>query len=191
MASRGTLTKAWPGAKGGRVFQNVQDPERGSSGSSTPWPALLGFIGLTLLVGVCAAALTAPAVHGWYLSLRRPAGVPPNWLFGPVWTVLYALMAVAAWLVWQLPWHRRALSLWGWQLLANALWTPLFFGLHLMAPAMFEIVLLLLLIGLTLAEFYRLSRSAALLMLPYLLWTCYAGYLNAGFWWLNPAQAWG
>ena len=101
------------------------------------------------------------------------------------------MIAVAAWLVWQRPVAPARAALWGWQLLANALWTPLFFGLHLVALALLEVVVLLLLIGLTLAEFYRLSRRAALLMLPYLLWTCYAVYLNAGFWWLNPAQAWG
>ncbi len=169
----------------------MQEPERGSSGSSTPWPALVGFVGLTLLVGAVDAALTAPAVHTWYLALDRPPGTPPNWLFAPVWTVLYAMIAVAAWLAWRRPGHRRGLLLWGWQLLANALWTPIFFGLHLIAPAMLDVLALVLLAGLTAAEFARLSRPAALLMLPYLLWTCYAGYLNAGFWWLNPGQAWG
>ena len=169
----------------------MQDPGRGSSGSSTPWPALVGFVGLTLLVGVVDGALTVPAVRTWYLALARPVGTPPNWVFAPVWTVLYAMIAVAAWLAWQRPGHRRALLLWGWQLLANALWTPIFFGLHLIAPAMLEILVLVSLTGLTLFEFTRLSRPAASLMLPYLLWTCYAAYLNAGFWLLNPAQAWG
>ncbi|MDA8248259.1 MAG: tryptophan-rich sensory protein [Rhodospirillales bacterium] len=146
----------------------------------------MGFVGLTLLVGAVDAALTAPAIRTWYLSLVRPPGTPPNWVFGPVWMVLYVLIAVAAWLVWQRPWHRRALLLWGWQLLANALWTPLFFGLHLVGAALVEVVVLVLLVAITATEFARLSRPAAWLMFPYLLWTCYATYLTAGFWWLNP-----
>jgi benzodiazapine receptor len=109
-----------------------------------------------------------------------------EWVFGPVWTALYVMIAVAAWLVWRQPWHGRALRLWGWQLLANALWAPIFFDLHLIGLALLEILLLVLLIGLTVAAFARQSRPAALLMLPYLLWTCYAAYLNAGFRWLNP-----
>ncbi len=149
----------------------------------------MGFVGLTLLVGAVDGLLTAPAIRTWYLALARPPGTPPNWLFGPVWTVLYAMIAVAAWLVWQKPWHRRALLLWGWQLLANALWTPIFFGLHLIGVALLEVLVLLLLAGLTTVAFARLSRPAALLMLPYLAWTCYATYLNAGFWWLSPGWA--
>ena len=167
----------------------MHEPERGSSGSSAPWPALLGFVGLTLLVGAVGAALTVPAIRTWYLSLARPPGTPPNWVFGPVWTLLYVLMGIAAWLVWQRPWHRRAMLLWGWQLLANALWAPLFFGLHLVGVALADIVVLLLLAAMTTLAFDRRSRSAAILMLPYLAWTCYATYLNAGFWWLNPGWA--
>lgn len=169
----------------------MQEPERGSSGSSTPWPALVGFIGLTLLVGAVDAVLAAPVVRTWYLSLVRPPGTPPGWLFASAWVVLHAMTAVAAWLAWQHPWHRRALLLWGWQLLANALWMPIFFSLHLIVPAMLDVLVLLVLICLTTMEFARLSRPVALLMLPYLFWICYAGTLNAGFWWLNPGQAWG
>ncbi len=166
----------------------MQDPERGSSGSSAHWPALVGFVGLTLLVGAVDGALTAPAIRTWYLSLTRPPGTPPNWLFGPVWTVLYVMIAVAAWMVWRHPDHRRALLLWGWQLLLNALWTPIFFSLHLIGPALIEVLVLLLLGCITAAAFLRISRVASLLMVPYLLWTCYATYLNAGFWWLNPGS---
>lgn len=150
-----------------------------------PWAALVGFVGLTLLVGAVDAALTAPAIRTWYLSLVRPAGTPPNWVFGPVWTALYAMIAVAVWLVWQQPQHRRALLLWGWQLLAAALWTPIFFGLHLIGVALLELVILTVLAVLTATEFARLSRAAALLMIPYLVWIIYGIYLNAGFWWLN------
>lgn len=167
----------------------MNEPERGSSGASAPWPALVGFIGLTLLVGMADAAMTVPALRAWYLSLARPPGVPPAWLFAPVWITLYGLIAVAAWLAWRRPWHRRALLLWGWQLLANALWAPIFFGLHLVGVALAELLVMVLLAVVTTVEFHRLSRPAAMLMLPYLLWTCYAMYLNAGFWWLNPNWA--
>ncbi len=160
--------------------------------------ALVGFVGLPLLVGLCNGLLTARQVSGWYLSLNRPPGTPPNWLFGPVWTVLYVMMGVAAWLVWRratqvaetsptaASQYMRLLRLWGWQLLLNAAWTPVFFGLHRLAMAQAVILLLLAALVATIAAFARVHRQAAALMLPYLGWTCYATYLNAGFLWLNP-----
>ncbi|MBN8892138.1 MAG: TspO protein [Rhodospirillales bacterium 70-18] len=152
--------------------------------------ALVGFIGLCLLVGASGAGLTAQAVRGWYLTLATPPGTPPNWVFAPVWTTLYVMVGTAGWLVWRLPAHmsvakRAALRLWGWQLLANALWTPAFFGLHSPALGLAVILPLVVLIGLTLRAFGQLRPMAAALLVPYLLWTCYATWLNAGFWWLN------
>lgn len=129
--------------------------------------------------------MTATSVHSWYLSLNRPPGTPPNWLFGPVWSVLYALMAVAAWRVWRRPRYVGALRMWGWQLLANALWAPAFFGLRQPGWALGVMAVLIVLVGLTTAAFSRRDRLAALMLLPYLAWLGYAGYLNAGFWWLN------
>lgn len=129
--------------------------------------------------------LTVPNIAHWYAVLPHPVGTPPNWLFGPVWTVLYALMAVAAWRVWLRPGGRRALSIWGWQLAVNAAWTPVFFALHRPGAALAVIVALNVLIALTIAVFRRIDRIAALMMAPYLAWTLYAAYLNAGFWWLN------
>jgi len=142
-------------------------------------------VGLTLLVGLVDGMLTQPAIRTWYLSLVRPPGTPPSWVFGPVWAVLYVMIAVAAWLVWRQPGHRRALLFWGWQLLLNALWTPIFFALRLPGPALLELLALVMLASLTAAAFRPISRTAFLLMLPYIGWTCYAAYLNAGFWWLN------
>ena len=148
--------------------------------------ALIGFVGLPLLVGGASGSLTAAAVREWYPSLIPPPGRPPNWLFAPVWTALYIAMGVAAWRVWrQVVPHQAALRLWGWQLLANALWTPAFFGLHSPGLGLVVIVPLWGLIVLTLRSFVRLDRVAAALLVPYLLWTSYATYLNAGFWWLN------
>jgi benzodiazapine receptor len=129
--------------------------------------------------------LTQPAARTWYLSLIRPIGTPPGWVFGPVWAALYVMIAVAAWLVWRERGHRRALLLWGWQLLFNALWTPIFFALHLPGLALLDVLILVMLACLTAAAFRPISRPAFLLMLPYIAWTCYAAYLNAGFWWLN------
>lgn len=150
--------------------------------------AWLGFVGLCLLVAVADGAVTASSVHGWYTSLRPAPGTPPGWVFGPVWTVLYVLIGSAAWLVWRRPVAaaRSALLLWGWQLLLNAAWTPAFFGLHSPALALGVIVALLVLIGLTVRAFARVAPAAAALMLPYVVWTCYATYLNAAVLWLNP-----
>lgn len=159
-------------------------------GAVSVW-VLVAFVGLCLLVGAAGGVVTAPGVRGWYLSLARPPGTPPNWLFAPVWTTLYVMMGVAAWLVWRATYGglagRPALRLWGWQLLVNAVWSPVFFALHSTGWALLVIVVLLGLIGFTLRAFLRVQAWAGLLLMPYLAWVCYATYLNAGFWWLNPA----
>ena len=148
---------------------------------------LVLFVGLALLLGAAGGVITAPEIRGWYLTLNRPPGTPPNWVFGPVWTALYVMMGAAAWLVW---WHRGtdardALWLWGWQLLVNALWSPAFFGLHSPGIALAVILVLLAVLGLTLRAFLRIQPLAGALLVPYLAWVCYATWLNAGFWWLN------
>jgi tryptophan-rich sensory protein len=150
--------------------------------------AWIGFVGLCFLVGGAANAITMPAVRGWYLTLSTPPGTPPNWVFGPVWGVLYVLVGTAAWRIWRRPaiGQRAALRLWGWQLLVNALWSPAFFGLHSPAAGLAIILPLLGLIIWTIARFSRLDRVAAGLLLPYAVWSTYATYLNAGFFILNP-----
>ena len=125
--------------------------------------------------------------------MRTPPGTPPDWLFGPVWTLLYACIGTAAWLVWRridIGIHRKrtALRIWGWHLLVNAIWPPVFFGLHNLPAGMLVITLLLISIALTMRAFWPLNRPAALLLLPYLAWVAYATYLNAGFWRLNPVS---
>ncbi len=150
---------------------------------------LLGLLALCLLVGMEAARFTWNGVPGWYGSLARPPLSPPNWLFGPVWAVLYVMMAVAAWLAWRVPVvgnaSQPALALWGAQLAVNALWTPVFFGLRLVGPALGVIVVLFGAVAATAVAFWRLDRVAGYLLLPYLAWLGFASYLNAGFWWLN------
>lgn len=147
--------------------------------------ALIGFIGLCLLVGATGATLVNRALPAWYLSLTRPPGTPPSWVFGPVWTALYIMIGTAAWLVWRRVGASRALRLWGWQIAVNALWVPVFFGLHQMLLALAVVIVLLALAACTLRAFAPFSPLAAWLMLPYVAWTGYATYLTLGFWWLN------
>ena len=170
------------------VFQNVEPPPRRISPSSIL--ALAGFLGLCLLVGLSDSAITQTSVHSWFLALRHPPGTPPNWVFPVVWTASYTLMATAAWLVWREAGiarrlHYRALRLWGWQLLANALWTPAFFGLHQPGLALAIMLAMDALVAATLLAFRRVQPVAAWLMAPYLAWGAYAAWLNAGLWWMN------
>ena len=146
---------------------------------------LAGWLGLTF----CASATSVfVKTGGWYAELAKPAWNPPGWLFGPVWTVLYATMAVAAWLVWlRGGWkvQRRALTLYLVQWALNAIWTPIFFGLQRPGLAFAEIILLAAAIGATLVTFWRVSRVAGVLLLPYALWTAFAAVLNFTIWRMN------
>lgn len=151
----------------------------------SPVLALVGFVGLCLLVGAAGESLTAHAMRHWYLTLHAPPGTPPSWVFGPVWAVLYIAIGTAAWLVWKRLGAAAPLRLWGWQLAADALWAPAFFGLHSPPLAMAIIIVLLPLIWLTIRAFRRVSLGASALMAPYFAWCLYAAYLNAGFLLLN------
>jgi tryptophan-rich sensory protein len=146
---------------------------------------LVGWLVLTL-----AAAATGVFVSpdGWYSRLAKPAWTPPSWLFGPVWTLLYALMAVAAWRVWREGgWkaQRRTLTLYLVQWALNALWTPLFFGLQRPGLAFAEILILDAAVLFTLAAFWRVRRISGLLLVPYMLWVAFATVLNLAIWRLN------
>jgi tryptophan-rich sensory protein len=132
---------------------------------------------------------TAPSIPTWYAALNKPAFNPPSWLFAPAWITLYTLMGVALFLVWRRGWEeqavRSAVGVFALQLLLNAAWSPLFFGLHWLLPALVEIVLLWILILLTMLRFRRLSPPAGWLLLPYLAWVSFAAVLNFSLWWLN------
>ena len=150
--------------------------------------------GLLVCLGACfgaailGAAFTGEAVAEWYPTLRQPAWTPPPWVFGPVWTALYAMMAVAAWLVWRKDrWAgaRAALGLFAAQLALNAAWTPLFFGLHAVGAAMLDLAVLWVAIAATTIAFWRHSRAAAALMVPYLAWSTFAAALNFAIWRMN------
>jgi tryptophan-rich sensory protein len=147
-------------------------------------------VALCLGVGVLGSLFSwGTNLHEWYAYLRKPSFNPPNWVFGPVWTLLYILMGVAAFLVWQKGIGRRdvrvALGLFALQLALNALWTPLFFGWHQIGAAFLEIVLLGLAILITLTAFHRVSLPAALCLVPYVGWVGFAAVLNGSLWYLN------
>lgn len=145
-----------------------------------------------LAVSFAAAAVGATAsisAPTFYAELSKPSWAPPASLFGPVWTVLYVMIGVSAWLAWRDHGLRRAwpaLVVWVVQLIANALWTWLFFSLRSGALAMADIVALCLLIATTIAMFRRLNRTAALLLVPYLLWVSFASALTYSCWMRNP-----
>lgn len=126
----------------------------------------------------------------FFSALNRPDWAPPAWLFGPVWTVLYAMMAVAAWLVWKTPdssQRSRALGVFVAQLALNTIWSWLFFAWRMGAVAFAEIIVLWLMIGLTTLLFWRLQRWAAILLLPYWAWVSFASVLCYSIWQRNPA----
>jgi len=163
-------------------------PGRAAPGIPAQAAALLGFLLAVGIVGAIGSAATLPAIPDWYAGLAKPGYTPPNWLFGPAWTALYLAMAVAAWLVWRrrdrFP-VRIPLTAWAVQLVLNALWSVLFFGLRLPGPALLEILVLWVAILVTLLGFRGVSRPAGWLMAPYLAWVSYAVALNAGIWILN------
>lgn len=149
---------------------------------------LLGWLLLTFAAAAIGAVASADA-GAFYQQLVRPRWAPPGWLFAPVWTVLYVLMAVAAWLVWRVHGFREgrtALVLFIVQLGANALWTWLFFVWHQGALAFAEVTLLWCLIAATAVSFRRLNGAAAVLLLPYLAWVTFAAALTLAAWRLNP-----
>jgi len=146
---------------------------------------VLLFLGIAFLPSFGAMAVKT---GGWYAALNTPPWNPPAWVFGPVWTVLYILIGLAGYFAWTRGGRRGRLTVfavYGLQLLLNALWTPLFFGLHRIDWALADLALLWLLVLLCIGLFSRRSRLAAGLMLPYFLWISFAGALNAVIWVMN------
>ncbi len=152
------------------------------------------WVGLVLLVAICLGAAglgsmaTTPEIAGWYRGLAKPSWNPPAWLFGPVWTVLYLMMAVAAWMVWRSGEYRiaqRPLVWFAVQLASNIAWSWIFFGLHQPGWAFVEILALWLAIVITTIRFFERSKVAGSLMMPYLLWVSFASVLNFTLWRLN------
>jgi tryptophan-rich sensory protein len=157
--------------------------------SSAPRWALAAALALCLGTEAVGGLLTAASVRDWYPALRKPPWTPPAGVFAPVWTLLFVLMAVSAWMVWSragLRAARRGLALFLAQLALNAGWSALFFALRRPDLALVEIIVLWVAIAATLVSFARISRPAAALLVPYLLWVTYATALNAAIWWMNP-----
>ncbi|MFH1106666.1 MAG: TspO/MBR family protein [Candidatus Micrarchaeota archaeon] len=153
------------------------------------WLHLAGFILLCELAGIVGAVFTTPNIPTWYAVLAKPAWTPPSWVFGPVWTLLYALMGIAAYMVYRQPesaarsFGVRAFSV---QLALNVLWSAVFFGLQSPGTGFAVIELLWFVIAACTLVFWRVSRPAALLMVPYLAWVTFAAALNYAVWILNP-----
>ncbi len=155
---------------------------------------LRDFTGLAVSAALCLAVAalgglaTATSVGDWYVQLAKPGFTPPNAVFGPAWTTLYALMAIASWRVWRrqgLRKARAALGVYALQLALNLLWSVLFFGLQRIGAALVDIVLLVAAAALTLRLFWRADAVAGALLVPYLLWLGFATLLNAAIWYLN------
>jgi len=141
------------------------------------------------LAGIIGSAFTAPSIISWYIELVKPALNPPAWVFAPVWTTLFVFIGIAAFLVWKKGLDRRdvkiALGIFVGQLALNTLWSIIFFGLHSPGAALIEIVFLWLAILATIIAFYKISKPAAWLLVPYILWVSFASYLNYAIWFLN------
>ncbi|ELZ90302.1 TspO/MBR family protein [Haloferax sulfurifontis] len=152
-----------------------------------PAVELLAWVVLAQLAGALGSVFTVTAVGSWYATLARPWFAPPNWVFGPVWVTLFTLMGVAAWLVSRRdhPRRERALTVFVGHLVVNVAWSAAFFGLQSPAAGLAVIVVLIAAILATMREFAAVDRRAVGLLVPYLLWTCFAAALNYGFWSLN------
>ena len=147
---------------------------------------LLGWLLAAFAAGAVGAIASVDAAS-FYAQLSKPSWAPPAWVFGPVWSTLYGLMGVAAWLVWRSPGSKGpALGLFGAQLAANALWSWLFFAWHRGTLAAVEVLVLLAFIATMVVAFWRTSRLAALLLVPYLLWVSFASVLTWAIWRSNP-----
>ena len=156
-----------------------------------PLLSLVAAVLVCEVVGASGSVFTAMGLESWYPSLVRPAQAPPNWVFAPVWTTLFALMGIGAWLVWgelsgpDAPAARVALALFAGQFVLNLAWSAVFFGAQSLLGGLVVIVALWLAILATIVAFYRVDWRAGVLLVPYLAWVSFAGYLNYAFWALN------
>lgn len=141
------------------------------------------------LAGIIGSVFTAPSIAGWYTDIVKPALNPPAWIFAPVWTTLFALMGISAFLIWKNGLKRQdvriALGIFLTQLVLNTLWSIIFFGLRSPGGALIEIAFLWLAIVATIIAFAKISKPAAWILVPYILWVSFAAYLNYSIWILN------
>jgi len=150
---------------------------------------LISAIVICQLAGVIGSIFTSPAISTWYAGLQRPEFSPPNWVFGPVWITLYAMMGISLFLIWEKGLKKKqsktAVSVFGVQLALNAIWSLLFFGLQSPFYAFIEIIFLWVAIAATIVLFYKISKPASWLLLPYIIWVSFAAFLNYSIWILN------
>lgn len=150
---------------------------------------LITAIVISELAGIIGSVFTTPSIASWYENLAKPEIAPPNWIFGHVWTTLFALMGIASFLIWKKGLDRRdvkiALGIFLGQLILNTLWSIIFFGLHSLGGALVEIVFLWLAILATIITFAKISKPAAWLLVPYIAWVSFATYLNYAIWIIN------
>jgi len=154
----------------------------------TRWIGLVVFIVVCIGAGGLGSIATTPEIEGWYKTIAKPSWNPPGWIFGPVWTTLYIMMAIAVWLVWKHAGFKAAklpLVLFGVQLLLNIAWSWIFFGMHQPGWAFAEIIVLWLAITATTILFFKKSKIAGGLMVPYLAWVSFASVLNFTIWRMN------
>jgi len=150
---------------------------------------LVSWIVISFIPGIIGSLFTSPNIQIWYATLNKPTYNPPNWVFGPVWTLLYLSMGIAAYLVWETRKENKAVNaaliLFLAQLFINGLWSFTFFGQHNILQALVQIVLLWFLILGTIIKFYQINSLAGLLLAPYILWVSFATFLNYSIWALN------
>lgn len=154
------------------------------------WTSLLAFLVICYAVEVIGGLFTSSSVHSWYPTLAKPGWNPPAWVFAPVWTLLYTMIAFAGWLIYLLPktpLRSGALTIYGIQLFLNLIWSGVFFGLQSPLMGLIEILILWGMIAVNITLFWILRRLAGLLLLPYILWVSYAVTLTAAIWVYNRA----
>lgn len=166
----------------------TDDPKPTKANHRTRVFALIAFMVLCLIISAAGGAVTATSVNDWYTTLQKPFFNPPNWLFAPVWTAIYFMIAFSGWRVWLTNGFGRtkiAFGIYGAQLLLNLAWSFLFFGAESPLLGLIDIIPLFILIVINTIVFFRLDRLAGLLLLPYVAWVGFASLLNAAIWHLN------
>jgi len=158
--------------------------------NNLPLPVkILIVVVICLSIGGTSGIVTSSAINDWYVTLNKPSFNPPNWIFAPVWTLLYIMMGLAAALIWQEGWEKKivkmALLFFSIQLVLNALWSIVFFGWKQPAFALIEIFILWSMLLVCIIKFKAIKPLAAYLLIPYFLWVTFASILNGAIWWLN------
>lgn len=164
---------------------NITNNQTNNNGGVITVTKLITSIIICQLAGLIGAFFTMPAIKDWYQTLKKPFFAPPDWVFTPVWITLFLLMGVSLFFVWKNKSNGESRVVFGTQLILNILWTAFFFGLKSPGLAFIEIIFLWFAILCTIISFYRVSKIASLLLLPYILWVTFAAALNFVIWMIN------